>query len=99
MSNKSIIGDIIRPFSPAIGKYIIDIDLIKTINKHVDAVLKDEDKIQDSYHGDKLAGEIKYEIKLSNEFISLGKRFILANFLLQIEQLHYHEQLLKDQYQ
>jgi len=65
-----ISGQIIRAFSPAIGKYKISEKLIKTINDHIDNILKDQNKIDELYHGKNLAGEIKYEIKLTNDFIN-----------------------------
>ena len=40
-----ISGQIIRAFSPAIGKYKISEKLIKTINDHIDNILKDQNKI------------------------------------------------------
>jgi len=64
-----ISGQIIRAFSPAIGKYKISESLIKIINDHIDNILKDQNKIDELYHGKNLAGEIKYEIKLTNDFI------------------------------
>ncbi len=64
-----ISGQIIRAFSPAIGKYKISENLIKIINEHIDTILKDQNKIDELYHGKNLAGEIKYEIKLTKEFI------------------------------
>ena len=63
-------GEIIRAFSPAIGKYKISENLIKIINDHIDDILKDQNKIDELYHGKNLAGEIKYEIKLTKEFIN-----------------------------
>ena len=67
-----ISGQIIRAFSPAIGKYKISDKLINTINKHIDFILDDQNKIDELYHGKNLAGEIKYEIKLTKEFIDLN---------------------------
>ena len=67
-----ITGQIIRAFSPAIGKYKISNELINIINKHVDSILEDQNKIEELYHGKNLAGEIKYEIKLTKEFIDLN---------------------------
>ena len=80
-----ISGQIIRAFSPAIGKYKIAEDLIKVINDHIDVILKDQNKIDELYHGKNLAGEIKYEIKLTKEFIDLNLyssiRDIVYNFV------------------
>ena len=67
-----ISGQIIRAFSPAIGKYKISDKLVDTINKHIDFILDDQKKIDGLYHGKHLAGEIKYEIKLTKEFIDLN---------------------------
>ena len=67
-----ISGQIIRAFSPAIGKYKISDNLVDTINKHIDLILDDQNKIDELYHGKNLAGEIKYEIKLTKEFIDLN---------------------------
>ena len=67
-----ISGQIIRAFSPAIGKYKISENLIKTINDYIDVILEDQNKIEELYHGKNLAGEIKYEIKLTKEFINLN---------------------------
>ena len=67
-----ISGQIIRAFSPAIGKYKISGNLIESINNYIDVILEDQNKIDTLYHGNNLAGEIKYEIKLTREFIDLN---------------------------
>ena len=70
MNDNAIQGEIIRPFSPAIGKYKINENIINLINNHIDEILKDQNKIEELYNGDNLAGEIKYEIKINNEFLN-----------------------------
>ncbi len=75
-----ITGQIIRAFSPAIGKYKISKELINIINNHVDSILEDQNKIEELYHGKNLAGEIKYEIKLTKDFINLN----LYNYIKNI---------------
>ena len=70
MNENKIQGHIIRPFSPAIGKYKIPHDTIDVLNDFIDQILKDEKKIEDNYYGNQLAGEIKFELKLSNDFIN-----------------------------
>ena len=67
-----ITGQIIRAFSPAIGKYRISENLIESINSYVDTILEDQNKIETLYHGNNLAGEIKYEFRLTKEFINLN---------------------------
>ena len=69
MNTSKIQGQIIRPFSPAIGKYKLPNDTISLINTHVDGILKDQNKIDELYNGDNLAGEIKYEVKITKEFL------------------------------
>ena len=45
MNETMIQGQIIRPFSPAIGKYKLSDDTITTLNNHIDEILKDEIKL------------------------------------------------------
>ncbi len=80
MKNK-IQGQIIRPFSPTIGRYKIPIDIVEILNNHIDEILKDEKKIEKLYHGKNLAGEIKYEIKLTNEFLNQNLYGILKSYV------------------
>ena len=49
MNENTIQGEIIRSFSPAIEKYKINENIINLINKHIDEVLKDQNKIEESY--------------------------------------------------
>ena len=80
--NKSMIqGQIIRPFSPAIGKYKLSDDTVTTLNNHIDEILKDENKIDELYHGKQLAGEIKYEIRLTKEFLDQNLKDVLYKFV------------------
>ena len=84
MNENTIQGEIIRPFSPAIGKYKINEKIINLINKHIDEILKDQNKIEELHNGDNLAGEIKYEIKINNEFLNTHLLDILKNYLFFI---------------
>lgn len=81
MNENLIQGHIIRPFSPAIGKYKISQNIIDTLNNHIDEILKDEEKIEELYHGKNLAGEIKYEIELSKDFIDQKLLEVLKNYV------------------
>ena len=45
MKQNTIQGQIIRPFSPAIGKYKLSEETINILNNHIDEILKDENKI------------------------------------------------------
>ena len=80
MENK-IQGQIIRPFSPTIGKYKIQGNLVDILNNHIDDILKDENKIEQLYHGKELAGEIKYEIKLTKDFLNTHMYEILKGYV------------------
>ena len=57
MENK-IQGQIIRPFSPMIGRYKIPEQTINILNDHIDNILKDENKIEELYNGKELAAVI-----------------------------------------
>ena len=79
--NLEIQGQIIRPFSPTIGKYKIPDDIVNVLNDHIDEILKDENKIEKLYHGKELAGEIKYEIKLTKDFLDKYMFKLLKNYV------------------
>ena len=81
MNENLIQGHIIRPFSPAIGKYKISETIINSLNNHIDEIIKDEKKIEDLYHGNNLAGEIKYEIELTKDFINKNLLEVLKNYV------------------
>lgn len=76
MSNDEI--KVFRPFGPSIVKVIIPENLINTLNNYIDKTILDEKKIKDLDHGNKLAGNVKQEFKLEEEFI---KSSGLLNFL------------------
>ena len=80
MENK-IQGQIIRPFSPCIGRYKIPDETVIILNDHIDNILKDENKIEELYHGKELAGEIKYELKLTRDFINKNLHELLKNYV------------------
>ena len=79
--NLEIQGQIIRPFSPTIGKYKISDNIINILNDHIEEILQDENKIEKLYHGKELAGEIKYEIKLTKEFLDKHMYELLKNYV------------------
>ena len=80
MVNK-IQGQIIRPFSPTIGRYKLPEQTVSILNDHIDNILKDENKIEELYHGKELAGEIKYELKLTKDFLDNNLYELLKNFV------------------
>ena len=81
MNDNIIQGQIIRPFSPAIGKYKLPEKIINILNIHIDEIIKDEKRIEELYHGKNLAGEIKYEIELSKDFIDQKLLEVLKNYV------------------
>ena len=80
MKNK-IQGQIIRPFSPTIGRYKLPEQTVSILNDHIDNILKDENKIEELYHGKELAGEIKYELKLTKDFLDKNLYELLKSFV------------------
>ena len=58
-----------RPFGPSIAKAIMPKELIDTLNKYIDDIIKDEEKAKKQDMGHRLVGHVKQEFKLENEFI------------------------------
>ena len=94
MENK-IQGQIIRPFSPTIGKYKIPDKTIEILNNHIDEILKDENKIEELYHGKNLAGEIKYEIKLTKDFLDKNLYELLKNYVFNFIKSSLNKEITK----
>ena len=71
---------VIRPFGPTIAKVSIPNELIAELNKYVDDLIQNKEKIKSQDFGDQLAGNVSQELKLNKSFIlSSG----LENFLMQ----------------
>ncbi len=60
---------IIKPFGPSIGKIKMPIDIVNALNNYVDETIKNEEKVKRLDHGNKLAGKVKQEFLLENEFM------------------------------
>ena len=58
------------PFGPSIGRVKIPENLIVSLNNYVDEIIKDENKLNELNHGKKLAGNVKQEFRLENDFIN-----------------------------
>ena len=67
-----------RPFGPSIAKVQMTNELISKINHYVDAVIIDDEKSKKQDFGKHLAGNVKQEIILDEEFV---KSSGLMNFL------------------
>ena len=60
---------ILRPFGPSIVKLSIPDDLVKKLNDYTDKIILDEEKITKLDHSNQLAGKVKQEFLLENEFM------------------------------
>ena len=61
---------VIKPFGPTIARAKMPNELVKILNDYVDKILKDEKKLKELDHGNKLAGNVTQEFKLEKDFIS-----------------------------
>ena len=61
--------EILKPFGPSIAKTKIPDDLVKKINNYVDNIVKDNEKLKKLDHGKNLAGDVKQEFRLENDFM------------------------------
>lgn len=60
---------IIKPFGPTIAKFIMPQNLIENLNKYVDDMVLNEEKLKNLNHGHRLAGNVTQEFKLESDFI------------------------------
>ena len=60
---------IIKPFGPSIVKITMPEELVNKLNDYVDKTMDDKDKISKLDHSAKLAGKVKQEFLLENEFM------------------------------
>ena len=60
---------ILRPFGPSIVKLSIPDDLVKKLNNYTDRIILDEEKVIKLDHSNQLAGKVKQEFLLENEFM------------------------------
>ena len=65
MNSDNII--ILRPFGPAIAKVKIPEEIIKKLNNYFEDIISDDNKYQQQDHGQKLAGNVKKEIKIEQK--------------------------------
>ena len=61
---------IISPFGPKIAVIKIPKKIIILINKEVEMILKNKEKLKKSNYSNKLVGQVKQEFQLSNNFIN-----------------------------
>ena len=60
---------IIKPFGPSVVKFNIPDETLQSLNKYVDDIIKDSDKIKKLDHGSDLAGNVNQEFFLETEFM------------------------------
>ena len=83
MKNNGQVVKVIRPFGPSIAKTKMPKELVDTLNEYIDQIIPDEDKSVELNLGSKLAGHVKQEFKLENNFIeSSGYNRFLASAVL-----------------
>ena len=70
--------EVLKPFGPSIVKIKMSNEMIEQINKYVDSVIEDEQKIKKLDEGDKLIGKVQQEFLMEVEFM---KKIKWANFL------------------
>ena len=70
--------EVLKPFGPSIVKIKMPNEMIEQINKYVDSVINDEQKIKKLDEGDKLIGKVQQEFLMEVEFM---KKIKWANFL------------------
>jgi len=61
---------VIRPFSPSIARVKIPDEIVNNLNKYVDKIIEDENKVKYLNHGNTLEGSVTQELKLENELIT-----------------------------
>ena len=76
MSNNNL--TVVKPFGPTIVKVSMPEVLINNLNNYVDKIILDKEKAKSLDHGFKLAGNVKQEFQLENEFLKSSN---LLNFL------------------
>ena len=60
---------IFRPFGPIITKVIIPSEILNKLNKYADVIIEDQSKSKKLNHGNKLAGNVKQEFRLEQNFM------------------------------
>ena len=72
---------VIRPFGPSVAKVTMSNGLVNELNEYVDNSLSDEKKINELDYGKMLAGNVKQEFLLDNEFrvLSGWENFLREN--------------------
>ena len=60
---------IVRPFGPSVVLAKIPSNIIETLNKYIDQIIANEEKILKLNHGNKLVGDVTQEFKLEEEIV------------------------------
>ena len=67
--NENFQISVTRPFGPSIAKVTMPKELIDTLNQYIDKIVKDEKKSKKLDYGQSLAGNVKQEFILENDFV------------------------------
>ena len=60
---------IVRPFGPSVVLAKIPYNIIESLNKYIDKIITNEEKISKLNHGNKLVGDVTQEFKLEEEIV------------------------------
>ena len=60
---------IVRPFGPSVVLAKIPYNIIESLNKYIDKIITNEEKITKLNHGNKLVGDVTQEFKLEEEIV------------------------------
>jgi len=80
---------VFRPFGPAIGEFEVNSDFIKNLNNYSDEIIEDENKSSSLDVGKELAGQVKQEFEVDNDYFkekiesyltSLVRKYIWNSF-------------------
>ena len=80
---------VFRPFGPAIAEVDVNESFIRDLNDHADKIISNNEKLSKLDAGKKLAGQVKQEFEIENEFFNskiegtvteLVKKYIYQSF-------------------
>ena len=60
---------VLKPFGPSIAMVKIPEKIVNELNDYVDNIISDEKKLENLDHGKNLAGNVKQEFRLENDFM------------------------------
>tara|TARA_Y100000748_G_C15432162_1_gene463683 strand:+ start:146 stop:787 length:642 start_codon:yes stop_codon:yes gene_type:complete len=85
--NNNNVGEVLRPFGPAIAKVTIPREVIEKLNTYVDKIVIDKNKSKELDCGPDLAGNVQQEFSLEKDFMKSSgwAEFLVKNCSLWIQ--------------